>query len=1302
MHSRKAANKLHNLCNRRNHPAKDRNESPDSDSDSDCDDPVPPGNRNESPDSDSDSDDPVPPRKGDDSNIYAGPSSYPPPDEQSGNSVSAIPCLVEECDFQAPTVYAMRLHELMRHTSPPKPQTDKDVVAMQSITRTLRSLHIDQGGDQRQGLEEETDENGAALTDQFQDNQHIIRPYPVRLDGYFDGSDLAYISDFQAIVCMSCRVGLKKAEVLAHLKRHKGFAVKKKKLEEALGTLQYTIEDDRSNFQMPIQLPLMDFLRLQKPDDDEPLGFGYCCIVDGCHFASMKKKTMHNHIYQNHPERGGRTASQCWERGYVQQLFTTGFGSLYFRVTPLLNSVVPGSPFEGWFRKFCEPTGFQRSVLQLDTNEPGNIDTFVKKVGWLTQVKGYSQKRLRGLTSIPNPRCHLGESDPQLRKVSIAYLHSIGSQEFSTVHPIYLKKLNHWKKHQPPFTLLSTAESVVTYANTLRKLCLLVLRIAHRKQDCNVNIQEVVQLPSFGKNTVDSGEELDIADLLLNAGTSFVNEEEEEESDDDEYNERDDKEGLADSDGDDDEPVESDEDEDDLAESDEFEDDSTGSDEDEDDLPEGGVCEDHPKKGNKLDISDSPDSNNDYPVFLSREQEDAALELLIALNGSCATDELLLPFHKLVLSLFTTQIDGADKKRHHTALGAMLISSNMCPDGSFRPTVNITPDLSRLQYIVLFAVLKQGLIEGNIPGSLEKLACWYKPDVLSPFALIRYYQNLGWFEVKHMIGVPRLLFYTQYGPEFQFDGVKTSVLDWIQMVQKLLGHAEKVLQEDLLMGLTDESLGICVESDLSDNVDVLNSTELYYGIFSNSKNFKERLAVIMLKFMETANFSRFYYLDEAREPQFTREPCHQWLCSVQEFKETIYAIIHIAAGLPKRATEAALTKVMNIPGRRRSVVNMLDEIFIIGDYSKTTALAGADKVTLHMLPPVVKNLLIRFYRSAALLEEYFVGIWCPQRSVNYNCYLYSSMGQQWKRRHFYAILKRVTKQYLGKAFNISQIRHILPGIAGHYQLGLIHRYTTENIIAAQSGHSQRMLDRRYQISLDSHPQLTSTLVSDTIVFSKRYHRFWGVTGDHPVPHLAEDLLALSGEVPSAVKLDKLEEILVAINNFIVAVGGVPADIAMPLAPAQGRQTPIMTMPIPPGHKGPPEDAFLDIGETGLGVSSEVHATTGLLPILNDPETPKLEQGWCPECQLEERFLTLDHLRKHMSESHPKSYTFTIATDRKRIHGTIYRAQNDLMFHCACKQTFESRSSAMNHIDSICESSLKGHTNWIKSPAWRLK
>jgi hypothetical protein len=256
-----------------------------------------------------------------------------------------------------------------------------------------------------------------------------------------------------------CHKGSKSIEIRGHLRRHKGLKVDAQRwdaIRECINKLR--LVDDCSTFKFPPEwLPLLDFIRTSELEDpNDPPGLGYYCTVTGCQAAALRLKTMRNHIYDTHRERGHCSYAQCWERGYVQQLFSNASGKQYIRVDPLLNMVASGRTFDKWSRTLHEPGKSQKAAALPGVCHPGNINTFLKKAGWLTQIRGYSAARLMRLVSIPSLRRNIDVSDPlhTIKGIAVTYLRSIMCNDLAMVHPSNLCKLNHWKKYQYNFLLV--------------------------------------------------------------------------------------------------------------------------------------------------------------------------------------------------------------------------------------------------------------------------------------------------------------------------------------------------------------------------------------------------------------------------------------------------------------------------------------------------------------------------------------------------------------------------------------------------------------------------------------------------------------------------------------------------------------------------------------------------------------------------------------------------------------------------------------------------------------------------------
>jgi hypothetical protein len=70
------------------------------------------------------------------------------------------------------------------------------------------------------------------------------------------------------------------------------------------------------------------------------------------------------------------------------------------------------------------------------------------------------------------------------------------------------------------------------------------------------------------------------------------------------------------------------------------------------------------------------------------------------------------------------------------------------------------------------------------------------------------------------------------------------------MIHELLRRAEEILQDDLLLGLTDDVLGMFPHLDLLEKIDDLRSTQPSDGFLGNIADHPEWLHAVMKNLME--------------------------------------------------------------------------------------------------------------------------------------------------------------------------------------------------------------------------------------------------------------------------------------------------------------------------------------------------------------------------------------------------------------------------------------------------------------------
>jgi hypothetical protein len=187
----------------------------------------------------------------------------------------------------------------------------------------------------------------------------------------------------------------------------------------------------------------------------------------------------------------------------------------------------------------------------------------------------------------------------------------------------------------------------------------------------------------------------------------------------------------------------------------------------------------------------------------------------------------------------------------------------------------------------------------------------------------------------------------------------------------------------------------------------------------------------------------------------------------------------------------------------RNIFRILKRLAIVGNYSKTTALSEYDRATLQFIPECVTRLIIGFFTWVADVENIFVKLFCPKRTANYECYLFSSFGRRWKRDRFSTILQRRT------GWKLSQLRHILPGIVAQYHLEVFLPKQQDSVGDTQMGHSWDIQKRLYSRTKGCHPHLTNGDVHNTLNFCGKWEGLLGFALDEPISMSGDQMLAFA-------------------------------------------------------------------------------------------------------------------------------------------------------------------------------------------------
>ncbi|KAJ6470795.1 hypothetical protein C8R47DRAFT_1148355 [Mycena vitilis] len=1090
-----------------------------------------------------------------------------------------------------------------------------------------------------------------------------------------DNSGVQYCRLLQIFVCTLCRSCIRHEHLWGHFANSKGchgtnpglrapFVAYKK------DPLTVMIEKFRKNNPL-LDKPKVDTYRpstVIAPFSFLPVSPGFVCTQGApqtpCNFAAPKEATLKSHqrVHKNEP--GYNLDGETRRAAHVQQLCCVSAGgqTSFFEVDPSLRVVDdnPTSAFAEWYsafqRKWRNTSFFPHTAVDL--SDPDMMTPFLQKSGWLAQLQGYSVMKLRALSALP------GKDDPLygLRLGTLEALKSISTQDFEKLHFTDRQTLLHWKRGSPEFRLLIKDGTLDTYSLLSRKLILFVIRACRRKRfdglhppiHNNSSIWSDLQRREAKASTIPGP---DIADQMTDLA-DFATDEQiwEAELDDIDPTEVDIiNSSVPDSDEDDDsDGVEyqtgngegnSNREQDSQREGDSDEEGEGNSDEDERESQ-------HEEEAHHHSLKRQPTNETEYPVQFTAAQKQHAHALDEALQAGKSGRALVPLIHTLLFSLFTDQVQGYKECRSTTAVEAFLLSINTLPSGAIRPVVNITPDLSIIQYLILFSILKQAMQAPDVTVALAENRQWFTTDAPCVFAAIRYYQHLAWNEVKGQVGVARVLFFRD-SDEFTFDGKPGSFLAWIKMVQSLWVEAESILREEILMGIPFEAFGFS-ESEAVDGGNQADKVDNGFAASRNTGRETPEFRRVMAIFGTNERFTE-QCLDPKGENGLNRYGCMKWLRSVQKFKTIVFFLLHLVSGSPKRITELLLHKLFATHGRRRNIFWILRRIFIIGDYSKTTGATGRDKKTVHIVPPTMQPGLFVFFMAAIPVEIYLLADLGMEQDLNAHCYLFAGMGQRWKRDLVTHLFKELTHKYLGCAFGIAQIRQFIPAMIRHFRLGGSLQPSTMDRAATQgSGHTPGMADSHYGNSEELLNLLTNGECHEILGFSEVYHNLWGFGSRDGLTPVTAVELAQAAKGPMATKIAVVEAEVVAVRGEVGVM-----------------------------------NAKLNAITEALGEISH------LVQSLRQSNTAGGNTSVCPEC---DGSFPSSSLINHVRAYH-KRYVYPTADEKLAVKERfVYRHHTQLQFQCECRSIFAKEYEVQRHIDAL----PLGHEALTPSrPKWGL-
>jgi hypothetical protein len=433
---------------------------------------------------------------------------------------------------------------------------------------------------------------------------------------------------------------------------------------------------------------------------------------------------------------------------------------------------------------------------------------------------------------------------------------------------------------------------------------------------------------------------------------------------------------------------------------------------------------------------------------------------------------------------------------------------------------------------------------------------------VSAFSTIRNYHQKCWKHARSYISLPRLQFDGSTSDTFVFDSMNLSISAIQHMLVGCYEEASMILSNNLLFGFSDNELG--VNLDFSTITDDLQCDTVGYGFATQSGFTKHRWSLIKAVLTNPKGEGTLW-IDVDGKTHWKKSSCVDWLQRATRFKEIIYFLLHCLGGMPKRESEERRYRLWNTRERMRNFYWLLHKLAIVGMYSKTTAITGTDKLTLHFSPDCVSNLFLRFLTLCTHTESFLIGMYFPERDHSTSA-VFTTLGQRWLPGHGSKVIQEMTLEYLGHRINLQQLRHCLPAIADH--LNLTYASPSGDLVSDfQSGRGSDIGQRIYARSKDVHPGLTPRIVHEVYNFSMKWHDVFGFGSPHPTRMSGEQILVAAkpevGAVASlTMEMTSLTAEISTLTNKMTSLETMMSRILSYLEPSQ---TANPHPSVPPSH-----------------------------------------------------------------------------------------------------------------------------------------
>jgi superfamily II DNA helicase RecQ len=408
--------------------------------------------------------------------------------------------------------------------------------------------------------------------------------------------------------------------------------------------------------------------------------------------------------------------------------------------------------------------------------------------------------------------------------------------------------------------------------------------------------------------------------------------------------------------------------------------------------------------------------------------------------------------------------------------------------------------------------------------------------------------------------MPRIMWRDAAGEEMIFDGRPLSTSSFRSMYQQLANDTEKMMRQQVLLGLELPNLHHDVVHD------ELNNTEPGYSFISDTRNkFHHHRLFLISAILDDEKFGNRFFYREHSNPlggiAWNMAGITEWCHHCETCIGNLFALAHYGAGQPARGTELAVIAPENNNLHRRNIFWYAELVNIVTMYNKTQTNAHKPRVIGRSLPPPVGQLYIIWL---TLVVPTLTMVWTcwPRESLDprrFHDRLFTSVSGNFDTDDFSSILSSVSGEPLvnfgmGCAMGMADTRHYLIAIMRKHCRGVPHRDLLEEYFNEQSGHGEDAAEN-YAITSTSIINVSDDRLGKFTELSKLQHRL--LYPDAPASltnNVANHQEATGSTSPLITDCEKITSSIISSFRSMSASQMAPlaSQLAIALAPAMKR------------------------------------------------------------------------------------------------------------------------------------------------------